>query len=163
MQEAPTFAQRMKTRLIRALRGDLAVLMQGYHQAGLVTWDRSPPQYVTYQTHKFSMLDAVETASDFCQTDYSLHREWLLVGESARVIFMTLPQMVITHRDGLFPRERGLTKLGTIGHRSILFIRDPKLKDSLVLFNENKQCVRIAIITPAPRPVIGTIGIAFTL
>ena len=141
-----TFAGRIKERLIRALRGELATIMQGYREMGLVGWCATPPQYALWQTHKFTILDAIETASGFCETDYSEHHEWVVVGEKARTILMSLPHLVITLTDnGLFPRERGLTKLGTIGHRSFLLLRDPKLRDSLILFNENHRCARIFI------------------
>jgi hypothetical protein len=144
-------AQRMKERLVRTLRGDLATLMVGYQQEGVVPWSIVPPAGINYQTHKFSIIDAIEAASGLCRTDYSQQREWLVASEVARALLVTMPMMVLAYDGQLFARERGLTKLGTIGQRSILFIRDPKLRDSLVLFNEAKRCARISISTNQAR------------
>jgi hypothetical protein len=61
----------------------------------IVTWRSTAPRGVNYQTHKFSLLDALETASQFLGTDYVAQREQLLVGGEAYKIIKTLPQFII--------------------------------------------------------------------
>ena len=59
---------------------------------GVVTWDSIPPAGVSFQTHKFSFIDALETGFCFLRTRFT--DEWVVLGPVATAIMRTLPQFV---------------------------------------------------------------------
>jgi hypothetical protein len=63
--------------------------------AGFVVWDAIAPPSVNYQTHKFSIIDAFETASNFIfGATNMVAGNWLLLGLQAATVVATLPQFV---------------------------------------------------------------------
>lgn len=60
--------------------------------AGFVTWSATPPVGVGYQTHKFSILDAFETASRFLQHEF--FTAWIVAGPAVLSVVKTLPAYV---------------------------------------------------------------------
>jgi len=144
------FSQRIKQMLLARLRGQdgaLERLLAGHRETGFVTWNATAPPMVAWLTHKFSIMEAIETASNFALTDYAGETEWLYVGEKARVIIMTLPLFVMEapNAQGLFSRERRGVRMGVVGRWPVIFVRG--LADTLVLMNSGQgNAVRIQIV-----------------
>jgi hypothetical protein len=59
---------------------------------GFVVWDHNVPTGFTYQTHKFSFLDAVQRGLQFLRTD--CWDEWLVCGPAALALVRTLPSFI---------------------------------------------------------------------
>ena len=85
--------------------------------AGFVEWDATPPTNVNYQTHKYSFVDALETASNFIYGSTNLVAgNWALLGLQAATVVVTLPHFV--------PRNnrvemQGVTYIGDLGNKKI--------------------------------------------
>jgi hypothetical protein len=118
-----------------------------------VAWCSTPPKGLGWQTHKFSLLDAIETASNLIKTDYAKESEEIITGREGRVIFTTLPHTVLqeANEQGLLPTDRGLVVVGKVTNRKILF--DPSMPA-----NEIKLCNsggRTAVIIIAKAEMAG--------
>jgi hypothetical protein len=85
--------------------------------AGFVSWDASAPTGVNYQTHKFSIIDAFETASNmiFGATNM-VAGNWLLLGLQAATVVATLPQFVSKNNR---VEMQGITYIGDIGNKKV--------------------------------------------
>jgi len=85
--------------------------------AGLVTWDATPPVNVNYQTHKFSVIDAIETAANmiFGATNM-VAGNWLLTGLQLATVIVTLPQFVPKNNR---TNMQGITYLGDLGNKKV--------------------------------------------
>jgi hypothetical protein len=59
---------------------------------GYVVWTPTPPQGVSYQTHKLSILDAFQAGFRFLYTDCL--NEWLVLGPMALAVVRTLPHFI---------------------------------------------------------------------
>ena len=85
--------------------------------AGFVTWDATPPTSVNYQTHKYSFIDAMETASNFIFGSTNMVAgNWALLGLQSATVVATLPHFV--------PRNnrvemQGITYIGDLGNKKI--------------------------------------------
>lgn len=96
---------------------------------GTVVW-YAKTRGVSWQAHKFSLLDAIETASLMLKTDRTKHREELLVSPDANALLSTLPQFkpaeffmgLMPTRTSVDGQERPLT--GEINNRQVLL--DPE-------------------------------------
>jgi hypothetical protein len=85
--------------------------------AGLVTWDATPPAAVNYQTHKFSIIDAFETASNFIfGATNMVAGNWVLCGLQAATVVATLPQFVAKNNR---TQMQGITYIGDLGNKKI--------------------------------------------
>ncbi len=85
--------------------------------AGLVTWDGNPPANVNYQTHKFSIVDAFETASNFIYgATNTMRGNWVHCGLQAYTIVATLPQFTAK---GDLTEMQGVTFAGNLGHMRV--------------------------------------------
>jgi len=81
--------------------------------AGLVQWDATPPTGVNYQTHKFSVLDAVNTASNYIFGATNMASgNWLLAGLQLATVIETMPQFVAK---GSRTKMQGVTYIGDLG------------------------------------------------
>jgi len=86
-------------------------------QAGVVTWDATPPASVNYQTHKFSIIDAFETASNFIYGATNMVAgNWILCGLQAATVVTTLPQFVAKNNR---TQMHGITYLGDLGNKKV--------------------------------------------
>jgi len=85
--------------------------------AGFVTWDATPPSGVNYQTHKFSIIDAFETASNmiFGATNM-VAGNWVLTGLQAATVIATLPQF---NSKNARKEMQGITYIGDLGNKKI--------------------------------------------
>lgn len=85
--------------------------------AGFVVWDAVAPTGVNYQTHKFSIIDAFETASNFIfGATNMVAGNWLLLGLQAATVVATLPQFVAKNNR---TNMQGITYLGDLGNKKI--------------------------------------------
>lgn len=85
--------------------------------AGFVTWDAQAPTGVNYQTHKFSIIDAFETASNFIFGATNMVRgNWVLAGLQTATVVVTLPQFVSKHNKTTM---QGITYIGDLGDKKI--------------------------------------------
>ena len=57
--------------------------------AGYVVWDSAPPTGVNFQTHKFSLLDAILLGLSYCRTNTI--DDWAVLGGSSLAVIRTLP------------------------------------------------------------------------
>ena len=147
------FFGRIKQKLLAALAGDVATVIDGRKEMGLVSWDMLPPAGIPYTSHKFSIFDALETASWFLGTDYSVEREWVVIGGAARVVLMTLPQFISgANSDGLFngPKWKGHTYLGSVGPRKYYYRSGSAFDELMVMFNHSRA-VRIQLLNAPVR------------
>jgi len=85
--------------------------------AGYVEWDATPPADTNYQTHKYSFVDAIETASNYIfGATNMVAGNWALLGLQAATVVATLPHFV--------PRNnrvemQGVTYIGDLGNKKI--------------------------------------------
>jgi len=85
--------------------------------AGFVSWDAQAPTGVNYQTHKFSIIDAFETASNFIfGATNMVAGNWLLLGLQAATVVATLPQFVAKNSR---TQMQGITYLGDLGNKKV--------------------------------------------
>lgn len=85
--------------------------------AGFVTWDANPPAGVNYQAHKFSVIDALETASNFIfGATNMVAGNWVLSGLQLTTVVATLPQFVSKNNR---TQMQGVTYLGDLGNKKI--------------------------------------------
>jgi hypothetical protein len=81
--------------------------------AGFVQWDATAPSGVNYQTHKFSIIDAFTTASNFIFSASNMASgNWLLLGLQAATVVETLPQF---NAKGSRVKMQGITYIGDLG------------------------------------------------
>lgn len=85
--------------------------------AGFVIWDAIAPSGVNYQTHKFSIIDAFETASNFIfGATNMVAGNWLLLGLQAATVVATLPQFVAKNNR---TQMQGITYIGDLGNKKV--------------------------------------------
>jgi hypothetical protein len=85
--------------------------------AGFVIWDAIAPSGVNYQTHKFSIIDAFETASNFIfGATNMVCGNWLLLGLQAATVVATLPQFVAKNNR---TQMQGITYIGDLGNKKV--------------------------------------------
>lgn len=85
--------------------------------AGFVVWDAVAPASVNYQTHKFSIIDAFETASNFIfGATNMVAGNWLLLGLQAATVVATLPQFVARNNR---TQMQGVTYIGDLGNKKV--------------------------------------------
>jgi len=85
--------------------------------AGFVVWDAIAPSGVNYQTHKFSIIDAFETASNFIfGATNMVAGNWLLLGLQAATVVATLPQFVARNNR---TQMQGITYIGDLGNKKV--------------------------------------------
>lgn len=112
-----------------------------------VVWDAAPAPGFGFQSHKFSILDAIETASVFLRTDPSERTEKLFAGFNIARVLATLPQFVAqAGENGLVPKKEGKAFLGTIGRRDILLETSKWMDDYAILSNGTPDTAFIKII-----------------
>ena len=85
--------------------------------AGFVVWDAIAPAGVNYQTHKFSFVDAIETASNFifAATNMAVGN-WLLTGLQGATVVATLPHFVARNQR---TQMQGITYIGDLGTKRV--------------------------------------------
>lgn len=85
--------------------------------AGFVTWDAVPASGVNYQSHKFSAVDTIETASNmiFGATNM-VAGNWILCGLQLATVLSTIPQFVAK---GDRTTMQGITYLGDLGNKKV--------------------------------------------
>lgn len=85
--------------------------------AGYVVWDAVAPTGVNYQTHKFSFVDALETASNFIYAATNMVAgNWVLTGLQGATVIATLPHFVSRNNR---TQMQGITYLGDLGNKKI--------------------------------------------
>lgn len=85
--------------------------------AGFVVWDAIAPPSVNYQTHKFSIIDAFETASNFIfGATNMVAGNWMLLGLQAATVVATLPQFVSRNNR---TQMQGITYIGDLGNKKV--------------------------------------------
>jgi len=81
--------------------------------AGVVTWNATPPTGVSYQAHKFSIVDAFETSSNFIFGATNMMRaNWVILGLQAATVVATLPHF---NPKGNQTEMQGITYIGDLG------------------------------------------------
>ncbi len=113
-----------------------------------ITWNNAPPTYVAYQTHKFSVLDAIEQASVILRTDYSAQEESIIIGYEFYRIISTLPHFIAVTAK-LLPKVNGRILLGNIGRRTVYLDRDP-IVDKVAIVDNGTDRVRILLVNQPP-------------
>jgi hypothetical protein len=85
--------------------------------AGVVTWDAQAPTNVSYQTHKFSVIDAIATGSNliFGATNMAAGN-WILAGLQLATVIETLPQFVAK---GNRTQMQGITYIGDLAGKKV--------------------------------------------
>lgn len=99
-------------------------------QAGAVQWCETPPPGISYQTHKFTFIDAVEQAKTYV---WGMHKSdntpmkdtWMKVGPKAHIIVTTLPQSILGNYQEI-PTDR-LTYIAHLGNTAVFL--DPAMKN----------------------------------
>lgn len=85
--------------------------------AGFVVWDAVAPSGVNYQTHKFSIIDAFETGSNFIfGATNMVSGNWLVLGLQAATVVATLPQFVSKNNR---TQMQGITYIGDLGNKKV--------------------------------------------
>lgn len=85
--------------------------------AGFVVWDALAPAGVNYQTHKFSFVDAIETASNFIFGATNMATgNWLLTGLQGATVVATLPHFVARNNR---TQMQGITYIGDLGNKKV--------------------------------------------
>jgi hypothetical protein len=85
--------------------------------AGFVVWDAVAPTGINYQTHKFSIIDAFETGSNFIfGATNMVAGNWLLLGLQAATVVATLPQFVAKNNR---TQMQGVTYIGDLGNKKV--------------------------------------------
>jgi hypothetical protein len=85
--------------------------------AGFVVWDAVAPTGVSYQTHKFSFVDAIETSSNFIFGATNMARgNWVLTGLQGATVVTTLPHFVARNQK---TQMQGITYIGDLGDKKI--------------------------------------------
>lgn len=80
--------------------------------AGYVTWDANTPAGVNYQTHKYSVIDALTTASNFILGATNMASgNWILAGLQLATVLQTLPQFVSKMK----VQSQGVSYAGDLG------------------------------------------------
>lgn len=100
--------------------------------AGVVTWDATPPSGVSYQTHKFSAFDAFTTAANmiFGATNMA-SGNWIIAGLQMATVIETLPQF---SPKGSRTKMQGITYIGDLGQFKIFVDPHYPLNEWLVGF-----------------------------
>lgn len=81
--------------------------------AGAVTWNATPPTGVSYQAHKFSIVDAFETGSNYIFGATNMMRaNWVILGLQAATVVATLPHF---NPKGNQTEMQGVTYIGDLG------------------------------------------------
>jgi hypothetical protein len=85
--------------------------------AGVVTWDAQTPAGVNYQTHKFSVIDAIATGSNliFGATNMAAGN-WILAGLQLATVIETLPQFVSKNNR---TQMQGITYIGDLAGKKV--------------------------------------------
>ena len=82
--------------------------------AGSVTWSGNPPTGTTYQTHKFSIVDAFATGSNMIYgATNTMMGNWLLLGLEAKTVVETLPHFT---KKGNQTEMQGVAYIGDLGN-----------------------------------------------
>lgn len=85
--------------------------------AGYVEWDATPPPNVSYQTHKFSIVDAFETAANMIFGATNLvSGNWIIAGLQAATVIQTLPMFVGKANRA---QMQGITYIGDIANKKV--------------------------------------------
>jgi hypothetical protein len=85
--------------------------------AGYVTWDATPPTGVNYQTHKYSVIDAIVTGSNFIfGATNMVSGNWVIAGLQLATVLETLPQFVAK---GNRTQMQGITYIGDLGDKKV--------------------------------------------
>ena len=114
-----------------------------------IVWCSTPMRGVSWQTHKFSLLDAVEMASNLIKTDYAKESEEIITGAEGRAILATLPHTVLqdANEQGLLPTDQGLVVVGKVTNRKILF--DPSMPANEIKIRNSGGRTAVVIIAKA--------------
>lgn len=85
--------------------------------AGVVLWDANMPANTNYQTHKFSLIDAFQTASQYIYGATNMVKgNWILAGLQAVTVIVTLPQFTPAASKSTM---QGLTYIGDLGDMKV--------------------------------------------
>ena len=87
--------------------------------AGYVKWDTVPARGVNYQTHKFSVIDAFETASNmiFAGADEEASGNIIVLGSAMISVVVSLPQYA--SKDGKVPEKRCISHIGFLDSKKV--------------------------------------------
>lgn len=112
-----------------------------------VEWHKEPPAGYSFQTHKFSIIDAISQASARLGTDYTEDKEDLIIGREALAVISTLPHLIRADS----PAEAMMTKVGdyglvgTLEQRCVLWDKSPEMNNKLVVASRSGK-VEIQIV-----------------
>jgi hypothetical protein len=111
--------------------------------AGVVTWNATPPSGVSYQAHKFSIVDAFETGSNFIFGATNMMRgNVLIVGLQAATVVATLPHF---NPKGNQTEMQGVTYIGDLGQLKVF--SDPHYpNDEWLLLYKGDQFFRTVYV-----------------
>jgi hypothetical protein len=117
-------------------------------------WNVNPPDFINYQTHKFSIIDVIELAASALGTDRTKEIEEIIVGRRGMVVITTLPHTILAGRtpEGFLKEERGHAVLGELGHRRVLYAMAPDMIDKIIVHNFTSQAT-ITVVEKAERLV----------
>lgn len=111
--------------------------------AGLVTWDATPPANVSYQAHKFSVVDAFETASNMIYgATNTMRGNVAILGLQIATVVATMPHF--SHKNNS-DTAQGVTYLGDLGN--IKCFADPHYpNDEFLILHKGDQFFRTVFV-----------------
>ena len=130
--------------------------------AGLVTWDSISPSGISYQTHKLTFIDAIETAKNILYAaapktlppGMRINRWWMAVGLNVAVVLATLPQFIREDADS----PPGFWYLGTLFNCPAFCAVDRLGADEFVVGNDfsvvNGKVLNYPENVPALKPAL---------
>lgn len=116
--------------------------VKGLSPCPYLEWNALPsPPGIGFQTHKFTILDAVARCSAKIRTDPGQEYEELIVGFQAARVLATLPHFMAQHpnKSRLLPKEGQYTLLGEIGSRRVYLATETFMDYYIRL--ENRQSI----------------------
>lgn len=90
-------------------------------------WNRVPPTHVSYQTHKFSVMDSIATAETSLCAHPLDEQVYLVCSSKWKELLTTLPQytrreiVAVSHRSG---DEKEVWHIGDINEKMLLYTYD---------------------------------------
>lgn len=127
---------------ISIFRGDPEAQPEG---PAILVWNCAPPPGVSFQTHKFTIVDGIESASGEMKTDYTKETETIIVGNEGRMVLCCLPMTVLeTTQDGKMKADdKGRAIIGKLGNRQVVY--DRNMDDDLIEVVNNEQEKKVTI------------------
>lgn len=112
-------------------------------RAGIVEWNLIAPPGIHFQTHKFSIMDALEAGTYLLRTDPSKHLETFIVGYHFYSLVRTLPHFIAENvPEGMtLPKFGRLVKVGKMSNREVYLDMSKHADNRGILTNGTKHAI----------------------